>query len=275
MSRNHEFGFVSQHAEVIATCGRYFDDLWSRGGADLTPELLDRWDQVVTRHRASGGRPDQQAGLGDFGADAGFADPTPFAASALVADAPQAFGKFLGVSSDRAPLSFSTIEEIKRAGCHWAVAYPAAKRPRNGKDDAIMFIGRLTHEPHDIRIFGRAIGMRHVPVRDDATQEDIALRAWKATWLSPDSPSGATFRPQLPLVHIIRMCLIRLRAGAEESLGCYPAVTPSRSTCKISRGCQTRSSAHSPHRRRRPASCSMIGHSSADRRRAYCRTGTC
>ena len=182
LSRNHEFGFVSQDAEVIATCGRYFDDLWSRGGADLTPELLDRWDQVVTHHRASGGRPDQQAGLADFGADAGFVGQAPFAASALIADAPQAFVKFLGQSSDRVPLTFSTIEEIKRAGCHWAVAYPATKRPRNVKDDAIMFIGRLTHDPHDIRVFGRAIGMRHVPVRDDATDEDIALRSWKATW---------------------------------------------------------------------------------------------
>lgn len=182
LSRNHEFGFVSQDAEVIAKCGRYFDDLWSRGGVDLTPELLDRWDQVVTHHRASGGRPDQQAGLGDFGADAGFVGPAPFAVSELIADAPQAFVKFLGVSSDRVPLTFSTIEEIKRAGCHWAVAYPATKRPRNVKDDAIMFIGRLTHDPHDIRIFGRAIGMSHVPVRDDATDEDIALRSWKATW---------------------------------------------------------------------------------------------
>lgn len=181
LSRNHEFGFVSQDAEVIATCGRYFDDLWSRGGADLSPELLDRWDQLVTRHRASGGRPDQQAGLGDFGADAGYSGPAPFAVSALIAEAPQAFVKFLGVSSDRVPLTISTIEEIKRAGCHWAVAYPATKRPRNVKDDAIMFIGRLTHDPHDIRVFGRAIGMCHVPVRDDATEEDIALRSWKAT----------------------------------------------------------------------------------------------
>ncbi len=180
--RNHEFGFVSEDVEVIAACSRYFDDLWSRGGYDLTRGLLNRWNLVVTRHRASGGCPVQHADLGDFGADAGFNSPAPFPVSAHIADAPQAFVKFLGVSNDRVPLSFPTIEEIKRAGCHWAVAYPASKRPRNVKDDAIMFVGRLTHDPRDIRIFGRAIGMRHVPGRDDATQEDIALRAWKKTW---------------------------------------------------------------------------------------------
>jgi hypothetical protein len=33
-----------------------------------------------------------------------------------------------------------------------------------------------------MRIFGRAIGMKHRPGRDDATDEDIALRGWKAKW---------------------------------------------------------------------------------------------
>lgn len=44
LGRNHEFGFVSKDADVVATCGRYFDDLWTRGGTDLTPELLTRWE---------------------------------------------------------------------------------------------------------------------------------------------------------------------------------------------------------------------------------------
>jgi hypothetical protein len=46
----------------------------------------------------------------------------------------------------------------------------------------VIFIGRLTQDPNDIRIFGRAIGMRHEPGRDDATPRDIALRSWKAKW---------------------------------------------------------------------------------------------
>ena len=100
----------------------------------------------------------------------------------VVADARQAFVKFLGEGDNRVPLSFSTIEEIERAGCHWAVAYPASKRPSGVKDDAVIFIARLTQDPNDILVFGRAIGMKHVLSRDDATPGDISLRPWKATW---------------------------------------------------------------------------------------------
>lgn len=99
-----------------------------------------------------------------------------------MADARQAFVKFLGEGDNRVPLSFNTIEEIERSGCHWAVAYPASKRPRGVQDDAIMFVARLTRDPNDIRIFGRSVGMRHQPGRDDATAADIELRPWKEKW---------------------------------------------------------------------------------------------
>jgi HKD family nuclease len=182
LNRNHEFGLISEETEIVAACRRYFDNLWMRSGADLTIPQLDQWDETVTRHRAEGGRPNRPIGLGDFGVDAGMVNPPPTALPIVVADAPQAFVKFLGEGDNRVPLSFSTIEEIERAGCHWAVAYPATKRPRGVKDDAVIFIARLTNDPNDIRVFGRAIGMRHVPGRDDATPADIARRSWKATW---------------------------------------------------------------------------------------------
>lgn len=182
LNRNHEFGIVSEAPEIIAVCRRYFDDLWGRSGADLTILQLDQWDATVTRHRAESRRPDSRIALGDFGADAGIVNPPPTVLPIAVADAPQAFAKFLGEGNNRVPLSFPTIEEIERAGCHWAVAYPATKRPRAVKNDAVIFIARLTHDPNDIRVFGRAIGMRYVPGRDDATPEDIARRDWKSTW---------------------------------------------------------------------------------------------
>ena len=59
----------------------------------------------------------------------------------VVADTPQAFVKFLGEGVNRVPLSFPTIEEINLAGCHWAVAYPASKRPR-GRHEAPAGTGR-------------------------------------------------------------------------------------------------------------------------------------
>lgn len=180
--RNHEFGFVSQDKKIIATCSSYFDDLWRRGGSDLTMDQLESWAQEVSKHCAAGGRPIHSAGLGDFGADAGFPAAARSDSPVLQIDAPQAFVKFLGMSSDRVPLSFPTIDEVRAAGCHWALAYPVKKRPRSVQDGALMFIARLTQDPNDIRIFGHAIGMRHIEGRDDATAEDIALRSWKATW---------------------------------------------------------------------------------------------
>jgi hypothetical protein len=182
LSRNHEFGMVSDDAAIIATCRAYFDDLWKRGGPDLTAPQVENWDESVTRFRAEGGRPNRPHGLGDFGADAGITKAPLILLPSIIADATQAFVKFLGEGHNRVPLSFSTVEEIDREGCHWAVAYPTSKRPKGVRDDAVIFIARLTRDPHDIRVFGRAIGLSHVPGRDDATPEDIARREWKATW---------------------------------------------------------------------------------------------
>lgn len=97
-------------------------------------------------------------------------------------DAPQSFLKLLGTADSRADPRFSTFEEIKRAGCHWAVCNPANRRPRSVENGAVIFFGRTMRDPNDIRIFGRAIGMAHVPGRDDATDADIAERPWKEHW---------------------------------------------------------------------------------------------
>jgi hypothetical protein len=181
LDHNLEFGMVAEDATIIGACRAFFDDLWKRGGDDLARIQLDTWDETVAHYRALGDRFDKSTGLGDFGADAGVVELPPVQVPAVVADASQAFVKFLGESSNRKPLSFPTIEEIEPAGCHWALGYPEKKRPRNVKDGAVMFIARLVDGP-DIRIFGRAIGMPYVPGRDDATPEDIALRPWKEQW---------------------------------------------------------------------------------------------
>jgi hypothetical protein len=182
MDRNHEFGLVAQDAEIIAACRAYFDDLWQRAGNDLAHDQVDVWDKTVTQHRALGGRLGKLTGLKDFGADAGLLNQPSVSVPLAVADASQAFVKFLGEGDNRVSLTYATIDEIERAGCHWAVAYPASKRPSGVDDDAIIFIGRLVQNPNDIRIFGRAVGMKHQPGRDNATVADIALRPWKSKW---------------------------------------------------------------------------------------------
>tara|TARA_R110002110_G_scaffold305242_2_gene519284 strand:+ start:5230 stop:6426 length:1197 start_codon:yes stop_codon:yes gene_type:complete len=183
LDSNHEFGLVTDDAAINLECRNYFDLLWARGRTDLTREQVDEWDQAVTRHRAAGGRRPRASGLGDFGVDAGFAESPQTNLPAVFVDAEQAFVKFLGLARDnRAPLSMPTIEEVERAGCHWAVAYPASKRPRSVKEGAVMFIARLVRDPNDIHIFGRAIGMKHIEGWDDATPQEISERPWKEVW---------------------------------------------------------------------------------------------
>ncbi len=180
LDRNHEFGLVAEDPTIVATCLEYFQNLWQRGGEDLSEIQVDDWDKVVSRYRATGGRPSERAGLGDFGADASVALPVRLPVS--MSDASRAFVKFLGNSKNRVPLIHSTLKEIDETGCHWAVSYPASRRPRQVQDDDVIFIGRLTRDPNDIRIFGRAIGMKHVEGRDDATPEDVLRRPWKEKW---------------------------------------------------------------------------------------------
>jgi hypothetical protein len=178
---NHEFGFVAAEPDITDQCRAYFDAMWRRAGPDLTSERVGGWEGKVTRYHAEGGRPGGKTRLGDEGVDIGLPQ-IPLVPGRGAADVPQAFVKFLGESSNRESLSWSTLGEIERAGCHWAVAYPASKRPSGVQDGALIFIARLTSDPNDIRIFGRAVGLAHQPGRDDATPEDIARRPWKEQW---------------------------------------------------------------------------------------------
>jgi hypothetical protein len=194
LDRNEEFGAVLGSADDIASCSAYFERLWSRAGTNLSRGQLDDWETAVTKHLARGARPAESLALPDFGVavrsdlqpESGAAPAAgPFERSPLpmaVAEAGQVFVKFLGTAKNREPLDFDTLAEVKRAGCHWALAYPAKQRPRIVNDGDLMYIARMTRDPNDMRIFGRAIGMRHQPGRDDASAADIAVRPYKAQW---------------------------------------------------------------------------------------------
>lgn len=194
LDRNEEFGAVLDDASSVAACAAYFERLWSQARSNLSADTLSQWDAIVTQQLALGARPAAVLGLPDFGAvvpGAASGAPAPVApgrtAASLglaraVSEADQVFVKFLGTAKDREPLSFDTLAEVKRAGCHWALAYPASQRPRIVRDGDLMFIARMTREPNDMRIFGWAVGMQHQPGRDDATADDVALRSYKAQW---------------------------------------------------------------------------------------------
>lgn len=181
-SRNHELGVVTSDGIIIEKCLDYFERLWGVAGDDLVPDKVDAWERTVTDYWLAGGRPHEKGGLADFGVDTGIIETPPAQVPSVVPASSQAIVKFLGSANDRCQLSDSTFEEIMRAGCHWAVGYPTNKRPRRVHDDAIIFMGRLTRNPDDIRIFGRAIGMAYREGRDDATEAEIAERPRKRRW---------------------------------------------------------------------------------------------
>lgn len=181
LDRNHEFGFVAEDAGIVGRCRKYFDDLWSKAGADLTAPKLAGWEVTVAAYLASGACPTDASTLPNEGVNAGLtADPVQMPVQ--IEEAPQAFVKFFGTSTSRADRSKQVFEELRRSGSHRACTYPKGKRPRGVQEGAILFMGRLVKDPDDIVIYGRAIGMRHEPGRDDATAEDIAMRSWKADW---------------------------------------------------------------------------------------------
>ena len=182
LCRNHELGMVIHDWAIVERCRAYFDNLWDLAGNDLLLDQVDTWDKTVTNHWLSGGRRHETDGLMDFGVDTGIEDAPLAKAPIAVADASQAFVKLLGMGYNRVPLSVSTLEEVNGGGSHWAACYPANRRPRGVKDGAVIFMGRLTSDPNDIRVFGRAIGMAYRPIRDDATPADIKLRHWKEKW---------------------------------------------------------------------------------------------
>ena len=144
LTRNQEFGLVADNKAVIMACRNYFDELWRRGSsADLSRDRLDCWAEKVAHYCLASGRSRRERELGDFGADADLEPYLPIL-PVVGADADQAFVKFLGEGNNRVPVCLPTIKEIEETGCHWAVAYPATKRPRRVEDGAVMFIARLT-----------------------------------------------------------------------------------------------------------------------------------
>jgi len=181
MRRNHEFGFVAGDITIIQRCREYFDGLWPRAGALLSSEQLASWELQIESCRAQGAGPASRSGLSDQGTDLGLdapaSDSAPFAALTG-----QAFIKFFGEGHNRAERELSIFEELEGSGSHWACTYPRGKRPRQVKDEDVMFMARMVRKPNDYLVYGRAIGMPHQPGRDDATAEDIRMREWKDRW---------------------------------------------------------------------------------------------
>ena len=180
LNRNFELGTISEDVAIVRACQQYFDRLWVEA-EELQSQEIDDWDDSITKYRLRGGSPKYTADLHDYGADIGLENTALPDFPTVVDSNQQAFVKFLGNSKreHREPLSTSTLAGIESSGCHWALSYGRSKTPRSVRDGAVMYIGRFTRDPNDIRVFGRGIGMEYVEGRDDATPDDIRQRPWK------------------------------------------------------------------------------------------------
>jgi hypothetical protein len=211
---NHEFGLVSSEAAITASALRYFTRLWERAGEDLTPGVIDGWDERIGVARSRGGRPSEIDRLPDLGTEArevetnagASVDPevsiaddpsAPLPGVELppaVREAGQAFVKIFGEASNRLEQTAPVFGEVDRSGSHWACTYPNGKRPRQAREGDVMYMGRLVRGPNDIMIFGRAIALRrHLEGLDDATEADLARRPWKTDWPHYVRVHGAEF----------------------------------------------------------------------------------
>jgi hypothetical protein len=182
LDQNQEFGIVTDDARSVSICDRYFEFLWDAGRNDLLATQLARWQSIVRSHQSDPKPTTRSPDLKDFGATVPGHGMNTGSMPIVIADAPQAFVKFLGNGNDRVPLKSTIEEQLRGSGCHWALGYPKSKRPRSVVDGALMFMGRMTQGPNDIRIFGRGTGLAYVEGRDDATPEDIKKRPWKSKW---------------------------------------------------------------------------------------------
>lgn len=182
LSRNQELGVVTTDGSIIKTCLDYFDRMWSVAGDDLVHDKVDAWDKKITNYWLGGGRPLGRDALGDSGVNLGLEDEPIAQAPKGVPSESQAFVKFLGLSDERSLLSDLTIEIIRQEGCNWSVCFRRNRRPRSVRDGDIVFMGRLTRKPDDIRVFGRAIGMAYKKGRDDATEAEKDQRTWRVEY---------------------------------------------------------------------------------------------
>lgn len=182
--RNAEFGVMSDESESLLACNAYFEELWNVCGQDLKVAQLDDWDISVREYLAKSPPGWRRPGLGDYGAklpQTSSNDPMPNEPPAIV-EAGQSFVKFLGDTDSRVPFTYRVLEEIDRSGCNLVLGYPTRRKPISVRDGDLMFLARLTENPNDTIIFGRAIALAYEPGRDDATSEEIQHRKWRAKY---------------------------------------------------------------------------------------------
>jgi len=181
--RNTECGVESEDSDFVKAADVYFNSLWDKAGSILSTSMLIEWKRLISKAKRSGVG-FEKGSLGDFGADLGFDKDNKVTQNIppVGIQPKQWFVKLFGTRHDRELNETLVIREIKRSDSNRVLSYPAKKRPRSVKEGDLIFTGRMVKDPDDIMIYGRVRGLKHDPIIDNATPEDIKLRKWKKKW---------------------------------------------------------------------------------------------
>jgi HKD family nuclease len=101
--------------------------------------------------------------------------------------------KFFGSGNNRVPLSFEVKEEVDRALCHYACGFSRKKKPKQIRTGDIIYMARLTYDPYDFSIFGKAEAIEYVEGRDEVSSNELIERPWKEHWPIYLRVKNATF----------------------------------------------------------------------------------
>jgi len=165
---NYECGIYITDTPTIQNLHNYFNDLKNLAGQKLSVPQCENWKQQISGVEIIN---TQIPSLPDYGSSAIKIDSSV-----------NYYIKFFGTAKNRVPLTFTAKEEIDRALCHYACGFSTNKKPRQIQDGDIIYMARMTYEPWDYAIFGKAIATKFVDGRDEATKPEIQERPWKANW---------------------------------------------------------------------------------------------
>jgi len=165
---NHECGLLLTNKALIQELHNYFDQLKGIAHEKLAIEDCENWEKKLANISVSKGKISTLPDLG---------------ASSINFDKNRTYYiKFLGGTNNRVELDFPTTEEVREALCHYACCFPLKKAPRQVNDGDVIFIARMTENPSDFAIFGRAVALKHTKGRDTASMQEINERPWKKDW---------------------------------------------------------------------------------------------
>lgn len=165
---NLECGIFITDRSLILNLHDYFNRLKGEADNKLTIENCKSWERELL-----GIEIDKNIGraLTDLGAQITFFDKTK-----------NYYIKFFGGADNRVESVFSIKEEIERSLCHYACCYPLKKKPKQVNDGDIIFMARMTKNPSDYAIFGKATALKYTEGRDKASDQEIKERPKKNKW---------------------------------------------------------------------------------------------